>query len=502
MKPLNLLTLKAVYLLDDRNLMTRFLSINDCNIKESEIIDYIKFIIGLENNSTGNKSYLFDGYYVGFSIKHISKEFDLLRFGDEEIINIEIKKRSSLDRVEDQLIQNRYYLKFLEKDIRLFSFIVEDNKLYELTKSNKLVEVDMTVLVGILSNNNASDVLNIQDLFDIGNYLVSPFNQPEKYVAGEYFLTSNQMEVKSKIIKVLNLNTTESNIIGIEGNPGTGKTLLIYDIYRALAEKDKKPLIIHCANLNEGQLLLANKFKFKITSIKNISATIIHKLNEFDVIIIDEAQRIRKYQLELIFNYCIVNNMSIIFSYDPKQCLSLDEKMSNFKEFLDNKTDLKYTLSNKIRINDEISQFIICLFDLKKIQPNLKVKDMTKYVSFNYFNNREKCNEYIKSLEYYGWVIIHYTTSIYNDEDIKVYTTVSDLNAHNVIGQEYDKVVAIIDENFFYDINNELQAIKKYYDLNGMLFQIATRSRKQLKVVIVNNIKILNSVISILEQYS
>lgn len=33
----------------------------------------------------------FDGYYVGYAIKQIGKEFDLLRFGDDKILNIELK---------------------------------------------------------------------------------------------------------------------------------------------------------------------------------------------------------------------------------------------------------------------------------------------------------------------------------------------------------------------------------------------------------------------------
>lgn len=40
----------------------------------------------------GVKSFdIFDGYFVAFTIKQISKEFDLLRFSDDYIINIELK---------------------------------------------------------------------------------------------------------------------------------------------------------------------------------------------------------------------------------------------------------------------------------------------------------------------------------------------------------------------------------------------------------------------------
>ena len=35
---------------------------------------------------------IFNDFYVGYKIQHISKEFDLLRFGDNYILNIELKK--------------------------------------------------------------------------------------------------------------------------------------------------------------------------------------------------------------------------------------------------------------------------------------------------------------------------------------------------------------------------------------------------------------------------
>ena len=42
-------------------------------------------------SSVNSSLELFDGYYVGYSIKQIGKEFDLLRFCDDAIINIELK---------------------------------------------------------------------------------------------------------------------------------------------------------------------------------------------------------------------------------------------------------------------------------------------------------------------------------------------------------------------------------------------------------------------------
>lgn len=38
---------------------------------------------------------IYDGYYIGYTISQISKEFDLLRFCKNMIVNIELKQDST-----------------------------------------------------------------------------------------------------------------------------------------------------------------------------------------------------------------------------------------------------------------------------------------------------------------------------------------------------------------------------------------------------------------------
>jgi hypothetical protein len=61
-----------------------------------------------------------DSFYLGFSIPQIGKEFDLLRFGKDDIINIEIKSEFNFDKIYKQQIRNNYYLSFLKKDIYIY----------------------------------------------------------------------------------------------------------------------------------------------------------------------------------------------------------------------------------------------------------------------------------------------------------------------------------------------------------------------------------------------
>ena len=84
----------------------------------------------------------FDGFFIGYSIPQIGKEFDLLRFGKDFLINIEIKSEITIARKEqkvlEQMQKNYYYLKSLGKEMRVFSY-VENDAFYEFNIEKKFV---------------------------------------------------------------------------------------------------------------------------------------------------------------------------------------------------------------------------------------------------------------------------------------------------------------------------------------------------------------------------
>src|SRR5690625_5123152 len=79
-------------------------------------------------------------FYIGFKINQFNKEFDLLRFGLDNIINIEVKKKSTLERVEKQLRQNRYYLSFIGKEVYSFTYLSEEDSFYHFDNSVQFIE--------------------------------------------------------------------------------------------------------------------------------------------------------------------------------------------------------------------------------------------------------------------------------------------------------------------------------------------------------------------------
>ncbi|WP_176519477.1 hypothetical protein [Bacillus pseudomycoides] len=77
------------------------------------------------------------------------------------------------------------------------------------------------------------------------------------------------------------------------------------------------------------------------------------------------------------------------------------------------------------------------------------------------------------------------------------YQSAADENTHNVVVQEYDNVVAILDQYFFYDENGKLNTRAYYYDATKMLFQMVTRIRKKLNIIIIINQVVLKKYLEI-----
>ena len=96
--------------------------------------------------------------------------------------------------------------------------------------------------------------------------------------------------------------------------------------------------------------------------------------------------------------------------------------------------------------------------------------------------------EYIDYLETNkNWKAITYTTSQYEVNRLSYLSNICLSTAHDVIGQEFDKVVFGMDENFKYDEENKLLSHGSYYSGKGMLYQIVTRVINQLKIVVLDN---------------
>lgn len=454
-------------------------------IKEDELNCMKDFIHQFETDD--RRTRLLDNFFVGFKIPQIGKEFDLLRINDHNIVNIELKSKATEEKVLKQLKRNSYYLKFLNKEMSLFSYVQKAKKLYMLSDENNLVPVSFNDLQKELLKEN-EETANINNLFNPSNYLISPFNSTREFMKGEYFLTEQQEEIKNKILKVT--EEKKSEFMALTGAAGTGKTLLTYDIAKELMSKERKVLIVHCAQLNEGQQVLQKEYGWDICMARDIERK---DLADIDVTIVDEAQRISQSQ----FNHIKEKNMRCIFSYDEKQYLKDEEKNRDMPNQIDGiLTQIVFRLTSKIRTNKEIASFIKPLFNNHE---SMNCSDSSN-IYLHYCSTEKDVIALSEYLRGKGWKVPRYTPGTRSTFKYEGYGIENEESAHAVIGQEFDKVVAVIDKTFRYNEEGQLTANNKFYSQRQMLYQILTRTRQKLYIIILNNEPMLKRCLEILRQ--
>ena len=128
------------------------------------------------------------------------------------------------------------------------------------------------------------------------------------------------------------------------------------------------------------------------------------------------------------------------------------------------------------------------LFNSKRNLPN----PSNTNIELNYFKSTESAKEYLETLNKCEWEVLRFTPSQHTSEYHEKYSDVTKKTSHKVIGQEFDGVAVIIDKYFSYNEYGKLiYRGRAYYDPEKMLFQNITRTRKKLKLVVIDNEEIL-----------
>lgn len=490
MKDINILSLVQARSSLQDNSFEGYLNYYGIGIKKSELED-LK-ILADELYGAKTSPSIFDRFYVGYKIPQIGKEFDLLRIGENFLVNIELKSTSTEEKILKQLVRNKYYLSYLCENIYNICYESSSKAIYLLKDDGTLEIIDLETFVDVLLTQKLQKIDDIDALFNPSDYLVSPFNSTQKFIDNQYFLTHQQEDVKSQVLK--SLSTSKSaDFISIVGSAGTGKTLLVYDLSKGLIENGLKPLIIHCGYLNEGQETL-NARGWSIIPIKSYRS---HDLSSYDVIIIDEAQRIYPEQLDKIVDFITSVRGNCIFSYDKLQTLAKWEEARDIDGKINKISPLKiYKLSERIRTNKEIAAFIKMLFNSTR---SLSLSSKGN-IEINYFYNLDDAKTYLESLDGNEWEVLRFTPSLYKNEHHEEYSNIYGKTSHKVIGQEFDGVAVTVDQYFTYDKSGELfyRGGAYYYPVK-MLFQNITRARKKVNLIIINNEEVLNRCMKILK---
>lgn len=456
---------------------------NDRQYKHQEILDIKSLLTNLRISSEDKKDFIY-----GYIVPQLNKEFDLLKITENSCVNIELKRQSvGLEKIERQLLQNQHFLKMLNKqNMFLFTYIAENGKLYKL-ENDRILEHDLDILRKTLQGLEAVEI-DLDEVFTPKNILVSPLNSPEKFLLNNYLLTENQINIKNAIIRYITTIVSE-RFVGITGGPGTGKTLLLYDIAKYLGQNNNV-LIVHSGILCGGHRYLNEKLEnVCIIAARDLKT---QPTENIDIIIVDEAHRLYKGAFDEIQLWAKKNKKVAIFSYDTNQKLSSSENYRDIPQKIESICgEYVYKLTNKIRTNKELALFITCLSDLSKFRQEYRFNNIDIY-----FEPNEQTAVYLakKLEENDNFTYISYTASSYNCD---LNYQVSDNNTHKVIGQEFDNVCMILDKYFYYD--GDLLKGKKHpnpdYIIEKLLYQGLTRVRRKLAIIITRE-DILEKVLS------
>lgn len=454
----------------------------NCNIqiKDHEVDTYAHFIKFLNEIDIFQnvKTY---GLFLDYKLPGFAKEFDVIKISDNFLLNIEFKlKDKTISEMQEQLIQNKYYLeKTKYEQIYLFSYKSDTNTLYKLDDNGNMVDVSTEHEIIDLLNSKDDNNSTVDDLLSPSDYLISPFNNTEKFINGEYLLNQSQQSIKSNLLEKLK----SEKIVILFGRPGTGKSLVLYDIIKDYLKNNITFDVLHCAKLNVGHYEL-NKHGFNITPLKDIK-NIFSSTN--NMLFVDEVQRLKSTQIEkIIAEY----NGKIIFSGDPEQTLGGSEVGVKLKEIAETKKIYNTQLKTKMRSNESLAEFILGLMNKNhKIDPNHKIdKDS---ISLDFFTNDEEAKNYMMQLtQDNNFKVLVLPGSLYKNDLYTQYNYFSN-NAFDVIGQEFDNVATLVGNNIKYkEENGRLYSDASYYISSKSLFQNLTRSRKKIKLIIVNNIEV------------
>ena len=381
-------------------------------------------------------------FFYSFQIPRLGKEFDLLQIKEDQIVNIELKSGAvSEEAMRRQLLQNRYYLSVLGKPIRSYTYISSQNRLVRLTNHDHLADTDWEQLCSELQNESEDYKGNAEALFQAELFLISPLTEPSRFLKKEYFLTAQQRDIERQILKKIRLERT--GYYWFQGLPGTGKTLLLYDMAMKLSVR-QQVCLIHCGEAVEQWKVLHERLRrVKYLADSQITSDI---LSGASAVLVDEAHLLSQEKLEYLLRYC--GNRPVIFSSDYENMLSPEELDRAAVHALEQISGIQsFRLTNRIRTNAEISSFIQNMMCL----PERKKGRHFPHVTVLYANDDREADVLLSDAQHQGY------QEILNEAEPAICA---------------DRLAMVLDQRYFYDRQNYLRSEDRsvrrlFHQLNG-----------------------------------
>lgn len=395
-------------------------------------------------------------FFYSFQVPRLGKEFDLLQIKDDQIVNIELKSgKVSDEAVRKQLLQNRYYLSVQGKMIQSYTYISSQERLVRLNNHDHIVEADWDQLCLALQRQSKDYEGDIEDLFQAEMYLFSPVTEPERFLNKEYFLTSQQKDIERRILD--KIRKVKYGYFWFSGLPGTGKTLLLYDIAMKLSVH-QKVCMIHCGETGKEWKILHDRL-LRIAFLSDSQLEEGPDLKEYRAILVDEAHLLTEEKLHVILE--LSEKHPVIFSSDDEDMISDEEMDRTMIREIEHLPDIQsFHLTNRIRTNAELSSFIQNMMHLP-----------------------EK-----RTVRYYPHIQVVYA----NDEE----------EAEILLKGYQDQLVFIIDERYYYDEKGYLREQRQKQQKPTavrMLFHRLNEAREEFAIIVKRNEAVYEVLLELLQ---
>lgn len=185
-----------------------------------------------------------------------------------------------------------------------------------------------------------------------------------------------------------------------------------------------------------------------------------------------------------------------IFSYDYAQVLSKAEyNRNNPKRLNEIEGFQERKLTDRIRTNKEIFSFIRNMLDLGD-KP--RVEMAYNNVDILYANDIKEADTISGFYKKRGYTFITFTPSKYVSNSIDHY--LENINSHQVIGQEFDNVIVVLDNNFRYSDDGILQGREHPnpdYLFPRLFYQNISRAREKLCIIVLGNLDLFTKLLGI-----
>lgn len=433
-------------------------------------------------------------FFYSFQIPRLGKEFDLIQIKDEHIVNIELKSGAVSDEmIKKQLIQNRYYLSVLTRPIYSYTYISSENRLVRLTNHDHIVEADWESLCDILGRDSRDYQGDIEELFKAEYYLISPLTDPVKFLNKEYFLTSQQRDIRRQILR--KIRAEHSGYFLFTGLPGTGKTLLLYDIAMELSDR-RKVCMIHCSEagkkweilherlhridfLSDSRLLEVGDDRVEImVGMKDLFA-------EYSAVLVDEAHLLSVEKLRFILR--CAGDRPVIFSSDSEDMISPYELDRGNLHVIEGLPGIQiFRLTNRIRTNAELSSFIQ---NIMHIPAGRRLKEYP-HIEVVYANDDGEAANLLEDYRARGY-----------------WYKVGDGNSYGSRSAEpsggVDSLVVVMDDHYYYDEEGYLRSLEAKDRANVFnvrsLFHYLNQAKEILAIVVKGNPEVYAGLMNVLQ---